>query len=142
MSDIIDLAIEFRDDLAVWVAKRTNDHVIHRSSVKQISHVTKNAYSLAALYHICGLANTGDTIRCNQTYLVDGANTFIERWEKNGYLTSTRKPVANQETWRLIYPIKTIKRLRFEYAVAHYDMIGVSSMANDELTRYKSRLGK
>lgn len=39
-------------------------------------------------------------IATDSTYVVDGSTEWIKKWQQNGWQTTTRKPVKNQDLWR------------------------------------------
>ena len=40
------------------------------------------------------------SIFTDSTYVRDGITIWIKRWEKNGWKTSSKKPVKNKELWK------------------------------------------
>jgi ribonuclease HI len=47
-------------------------------------------------------------IATDSSYVVDGATEWIKRWQQNGWQTSTRKRVKNQDLWQEL--IKHLER--------------------------------
>lgn len=41
-------------------------------------------------------------IYSDSKYVVEGVNSYLANWKKNGWKTVTGEPVANQDMWRLI----------------------------------------
>ena len=39
-------------------------------------------------------------IYTDSTYVKDGMTAWIEKWEKNGWKTASKKPVKNKELWK------------------------------------------
>ncbi|HEV2560848.1 MAG TPA: ribonuclease HI [Rhizomicrobium sp.] len=42
------------------------------------------------------------TIHTDSRYLLDGATLWLKRWKANGWKTSDKKPVKNEEMWRAL----------------------------------------
>ncbi len=40
------------------------------------------------------------TLHTDSRYLLDGITKWIERWQRNGWLTTARQPVKNADLWR------------------------------------------
>ena len=51
------------------------------------------------------------SIFTDSTYVKDGITTWIKKWEKNGWKTSSKKSVKNKELW------KKLKNLSFKHSV-------------------------
>jgi ribonuclease HI len=48
-------------------------------------------------------------IATDSSYVVDGSTEWIKKWKRNGWQTSTHKPVKNQDLWKEL--IKELERL-------------------------------
>ncbi|HJW42479.1 MAG TPA: ribonuclease HI [Rhizomicrobium sp.] len=42
------------------------------------------------------------TLYSDSRYLIDGATQWLAKWKKNGWKTSDKKPVKNDDLWRLL----------------------------------------
>ncbi|WP_320666477.1 ribonuclease HI [Prochlorococcus sp. MIT 1307] len=42
------------------------------------------------------------TIRTDSKYLINGMNNWMQGWKRNGWRTSSGKPVLNQDLWQLL----------------------------------------
>jgi ribonuclease HI len=47
-------------------------------------------------------------ITADSSYVVEGCTEWIKKWQRNGWQTSTHKPVKNQDLWKEL--IKELKR--------------------------------
>jgi ribonuclease HI len=56
-------------------------------------------------------------------YLVDGYNSWIESWSKNGWKGSTNQQVLNLDLWMEIYTIKKIFNYEVLWEKGHSDNI-------------------
>ncbi len=43
---------------------------------------------------------TSVTVHTDSRYVMDGVTQWMSRWKKNGWKTSDKKPVKNEELWR------------------------------------------
>ncbi len=57
-------------------------------------------------------------IRTDSKYLIDGLSTWIIGWKKNGWKTSSRKPVVNQDLWEALDKARLID-VALEYVKGH-----------------------
>ena len=44
----------------------------------------------------------GARLYTDSTYVRDGITQWIERWKRNGWRTTAKKPVKNEDLWRLL----------------------------------------
>lgn len=60
------------------------------------------------------------TIFSDSAYIINCYNQkWYERWQKNGWMTTQRKPVANKDLWERLIPFFENKTLRFEKVKGH-----------------------
>lgn len=52
-------------------------------------------------------------------YLRQGITDWIEKWRKNGWLTSAKKPVLNQELWIRLYDLTHIHQIKWHWTRGH-----------------------
>jgi len=57
-------------------------------------------------------------LRTDSKYLIDGYSNWINNWKKNGWRTSTGKPVQNLDLWQKIDSLR-INGLRMEFVKGH-----------------------
>ncbi|HEX7069780.1 MAG TPA: ribonuclease HI [Rhodothermales bacterium] len=73
--------------------------------------------ALAALKEPCDV-----TIHTDSAYLqrafTDG---WLERWQRNGWKTASKKPVENQDLWRSLLELTTRHRVRWVKVKGHAD---------------------
>ncbi len=65
---------------------------------------TNNRMELTAAIEALAAVKAADTVRIHtdSTYVRDGITQWIDRWKKNGWRTAARKPVKNEDLWRLL----------------------------------------
>ena len=73
------------------------------------------------------------SIFTDSTYVKDGITTWIKKWEKNGWKTSSKKSVKNKELW------KKLKNLSFKHSVK---WIWVKGHAQDKYNNLVDELAK
>ncbi len=57
-------------------------------------------------------------LRTDSKYLIDGYSIWIKNWKKNGWKTSTGKPVQNLDLWQKIDGLR-IDEVRMEFVKGH-----------------------
>ena len=64
-------------------------------------HTTNNRMELcAAINGLSALRRPAKvTLRTDSTYVLQGINKWIDNWKKNGWKSSNKKPVKNQDLW-------------------------------------------
>ncbi len=58
------------------------------------------------------------TIRTDSKYLIDGFTKWMTTWKKNGWRTSSRKPVINKDLWLALDHARLVQ-VPFEYVKGH-----------------------
>lgn len=67
-----------------------------------VKETTNNRMELSAV--LGGLRRLKDktipiTVRSDSKYVIDGMSKWLEGWKRNGWLTSSKKPVLNMDLW-------------------------------------------
>ena len=52
-------------------------------------------------------------------YLRQGITDWIEKWRKNGWMTSAKKPVLNQQLWIRLYELKQQHTIQWHWTRGH-----------------------
>jgi ribonuclease HI len=52
-------------------------------------------------------------------YLRDGITSWIVGWKKNGWKTAAKKPVKNEDLWRLLDDLVQIHNVRWHWVKGH-----------------------
>ena len=58
------------------------------------------------------------TIRTDSKYVINGFSHWIQNWKKNGWRTSSRKPVLNQDLWESLDKAR-LANVNLEYVKGH-----------------------
>jgi ribonuclease HI len=62
---------------------------------------------------------TALTIVTDSVYLRDGVTGWIHGWKRNGWKTSARKPVKNEDLWRRLDDLAAGHEIRWEWIKGH-----------------------
>ncbi len=58
-------------------------------------------------------------IHTDSRYVQQGITSWIESWERNGWKTSAKKPVKNQELWRRLRELQLEMKPRWSWVRGH-----------------------
>lgn len=88
---------------------------------------TNNIMELKAFIEVLNLSPR--IIYSDSTYVVNGTLSWLDGWNKNNWITSTKQPVKNLELWKEIYKIKKEKgKLDIRWIKGHSDPKNASTM--------------
>jgi len=59
------------------------------------------------------------TLYTDSRYVMDGATLWMPRWKKNGWRTTDRKPVKNDDLWRALEAATERHRLNWKWVAGH-----------------------
>ena len=57
-------------------------------------------------------------------YVKNGIQDWIINWEKNGWKTASKKPVANKDLWIQLNKIKNIRNIEWNWVKGHSGNLG------------------
>jgi ribonuclease HI len=68
-----------------------------------------------------GLPSDGEAVRVitDSEYVRRGVSEWIHTWLKNGWKTSNRKPVKNQDLWVVLHELQSERRISWEWVKGH-----------------------
>ena len=55
----------------------------------------------------------------DSTYVKDGITVWIKNWEKNGWRTSSKKPVKNKELWKKLKNLSSKHSIKWTWVKGH-----------------------
>ena len=58
-------------------------------------------------------------IYTDSKYLKDGIESWIYKWKNNGWKTASKKPVANQDLWRMLDEAVSRHRITWHWVEGH-----------------------
>jgi len=103
---------------------------------------TNNRMELTAAIEALNLLNR----RCNvnlhtdSTYVRDGITKWIENWKAKGWRTAAKKPVKNEDLWRLLDVAAAKHDIHWKWVKGHAGDPGnerADELANQGMTIYK-----
>lgn len=86
-------------------------------------HTTNNRMELTAA--VRGLAALKE--RCevevvtDSEYLKNGITAWVKNWKRNGWMTSTKKPVVNQDLWQQLDELNARHQTTWSWTKGHAD---------------------
>ena len=83
------------------------------------------------------------TLYTDSKYVKDGITTWIDNWKKNNWLTSTKKPVKNQDLWQELDKLNEKYQVSWKWVKGHQIEETEDSRYNnlaDELARNSVKL--
>ncbi len=84
-------------------------------------HTTNNRMELTAA--VKGLEALKEpcrvTITTDSNYLKNGITSWIHRWRRNGWRTTTKKPVVNQDLWQRLDELSSRHQTEWEWTRGH-----------------------
>jgi ribonuclease HI len=106
-----------------FVLLGSDGNAVSRAGVEQST--TNNRMELLAVIKAIeeidpGLTAEGDiVIHTDSQYVQKGITQWITNWEKNGWLTSTKKPVKNKELWQELKLAADRYTIRWKWVQGH-----------------------
>jgi ribonuclease HI len=59
------------------------------------------------------------TIHTDSRYVMDGATLWMKKWKSNGWKTSDKKPVKNEELWRALNEVMNGHDIEWRWVEGH-----------------------
>tara|TARA_Y100000590_G_scaffold50772_1_gene53469 strand:+ start:867 stop:1328 length:462 start_codon:yes stop_codon:yes gene_type:complete len=59
------------------------------------------------------------SIFTDSTYVKDGITTWVGKWEKNGWKTTSKKPVKNKELWKKLKSLSSKHSIKWIWVKGH-----------------------
>ena len=89
-------------------------------------HTTNNRMELVAVIRALGaLTRESDVaIYTDSQYVKNGIEAWIHAWKRNGWKTSDKKPVKNEDLWRELDELATRHRISWHWVRGHDDNPG------------------
>ena len=121
-----------------WGAVVITDSIIKFSGNEE--KTTNNRMELKAA--IMGLSksniNSKVILYTDSKYVKDGITKWISNWKSNNWITSSKKPVKNQDLWKQLDDLNDRYNVEWKWVKAHQDDVSDDSIYNnmaDELAR-------
>jgi ribonuclease HI len=79
---------------------------------------------LAVINALNALKATSDvTVHTDSRYVMDGATQWLKRWKANGWKTSDKKPVRNDDLWRALDTAMSAHKVSWRWVRGHSDHV-------------------
>ncbi|MFP4266805.1 MAG: ribonuclease HI [Spirochaetaceae bacterium] len=111
-------------------ARTTNNRMELTAVTKALETVQKEAELRGRKIHVY----------TDSQYVKNGISTWIHRWERNGWLTSAKKPVKNREYWQRLKELADSLDIQWNWVRGHAgnELNEVcDSMVQEEIKKYK-----
>jgi len=59
------------------------------------------------------------TVHTDSRYVMDGATQWLKRWKANGWKTSDKKPVRNDDLWRALDTAMSVHKMQWRWIRGH-----------------------
>jgi len=63
------------------------------------------------------------TVHTDSRYVMDGATQWLKRWKSNGWKTSDKKPVRNDDLWRALDAAVSAHKVQWRWIRGHSDHV-------------------
>ncbi|MBL9001269.1 MAG: ribonuclease HI [Phycisphaerae bacterium] len=82
---------------------------------------TNNRMELSAVIHGLSALSRPSVVDLysDSKYVLDGLNSWIHSWKKNGWRTSQKQPVKNQDLWQALDALRATHEIRFHWIKGH-----------------------
>lgn len=60
-------------------------------------------------------------LKSDSQYVIKGITEWINSWQKNNWINSSKKPVENSDLWKKLYALREGKDIEFEWIKGHDD---------------------
>ena len=86
---------------------------------------TNNRMELLAVIHGLNALKTASdvTVHTDSRYVMDGATQWLKRWKTNGWKTSDKKPVRNDDLWRALDSAMSAHKVQWRWIRGHSDHV-------------------
>jgi ribonuclease HI len=113
-----------RDRVGGWAYIILNEDGTKESTMSGYEYDTTNnrMEMIAVINAITSLPiNSEIIVRSDSAYVVRGNSdpNYLEKWYNNGWKTSKRKPVENQDLWSKFILINTLYRIAYQLVPGH-----------------------
>lgn len=86
---------------------------------------TNNRMELLAVIHGLNALKTASdvTVHTDSRYVMDGATQWLKRWKSNGWKTSDKKPVRNDDLWHALDSAMSVHKVQWRWIRGHSDHV-------------------
>jgi ribonuclease HI len=101
---------------------RSGDSILRKRELSGGEELTTNNRMelMAAISALEALSRPSSvTIVTDSVYVKDGLTKWIHGWKRNGWKTSAKKPVKNEELWKRLESAATLHDVTWEWVKGH-----------------------
>ena len=86
---------------------------------------TNNRMELLAVINGLNAVKAGSdiTVHTDSRYVIDGATQWLRRWKANGWKTSDKQPVRNEDLWRTLESAISAHNVQWRWVRGHSDHV-------------------
>ena len=101
---------------AVLIYGKTEKHLSGNSpdTTNNRMEMTAVIEALKSLKHCCAIE-----IYTDSKYVMDGITTWIINWKKRGWKTADKKPVKNEDLWRILDELVAQHKISWNWVRGH-----------------------
>ena len=92
----------------------------NKETTNQIMELTAAIEALKSLNR----KNVEITIFSDSKYVIDGITKWIFGWQKNNWITASKKPVANRLLWEQLFILTKIQNVEWVWVKGHAGVLG------------------
>ncbi|MCK0169375.1 ribonuclease HI [Jannaschia sp. S6380] len=106
---------------ALLVASRDGEVIKERELKGGEADTTNNRMELLAAIHALEALERPSSLRVvtDSAYVKGGITAWLHGWKRNGWKTSTRKPVKNADLWKRLDTAQARHDVRWEWVKGH-----------------------
>ena len=92
----------------------------NKQTTNQIMELTAAIQALESLKR----KNVDITIFTDSKYVIEGITKWIFGWQKNNWITASKKPVSNRLLWKELFNLTKIQNVEWVWVKGHAGVIG------------------
>lgn len=125
-----------KDNVVVYTKKggvwnTTNNKMEMTAVIEALKYIKEHQSEAGGNFTICA----------DSKYVINGATSWIRTWKKNGWMTSKKEPVLNEDLWREIDALHSQVSVKWQWVKGHSNNSFndlADKLANDACTEITS----
>jgi ribonuclease HI len=92
-----------------------------------VPHTTNNRMELLAAINALSKIKDKKTeifLNSDSSYVINGITKWVNGWQKNGWITSTKEEVINRDLWEKLIKVTQGKKIKWNYVGGHIGILG------------------
>lgn len=101
------------------------------------AHTTNNRMELSAIIGALALIPAGASavVHTDSAYAVNGITKWVSGWERRGWVTAGKQPVANRDLWEQLMTLVAERNIEWRHVPGHSGVLG-NERADEIATAY------